>query len=904
MKLLKIFGISLGVLFLLLLIAPFLFKGKIVAAVKSATNEQLNATLSFNENIGLSLISSFPNLSLTIKDITLVNKAPFVGDTLFSTKEFNAVLDIMSVINGEQINIRKVFLVQPKIYAAILPDGSANWDIALADSAAPETLEDTASSAFSLKLRSLEIKEGQLIYDDKQGKMKASLYNLNYKLSGDFSETLMSMLSALTIEAFTYEMDGVTYLNKVKAAMDGTIEANLNQMQFAFKENTFKLNALEMLLDGSLAMPGDDMVMDLKWGVKQNDIAQFLSLIPAIYSSDMKDLQSKGKLTLNGFIKGTYNETVMPGFGLNLCIDEGWFRYTALPYPLEALNVKLSINNPDGVPDHTEINLEKLHWLLQGDAFNAKLIAKTPESDPYVDAVFAGKINLGNIANLIPLPAGTKLQGVLTSDFAAKGNMSTLDKGNYEAFEAKGSLQITKLLYATTDLPKPFKINEASMNFTPKQVLLNNFDAAIGNSDFKLKGALENFYGYYLGNATLKGNLNLLSNLLDANEWLSEEPEAAAVDTAAMSIVLLPEKIDFQFTSSIQKLLYTNMEITNFKGGIHLANQKLDLQKIALDLLGSNMKLDGFYETKNPMVPTTKIDFSIQNLDVQEAYKTFNTVKKLAPAAENISGKISTVFTMYTALTSTMQPDLNSLIAEGYLSIPQASIGNIKALNKIADVLAKPDYKQLTVSNAKIKWKVINGRVYTEPFNVKMGAQNMTLSGSTGLDQTIAYNGLINIPRKDLGAADAAINSAINQFNSALGSDLKLNEIIPLVLNIGGTFTKPEIKTNLKDLLSNQAGTLKDKALDEAKKKAKELEAKAREDVEKLRKDAEDKAKAEAQKLKAEAESKVNAEKEKLKKEAEAKRKEAEAKAKAEADKAKKQLEEEAKKKLKGLLKP
>ena len=152
MKFLKIFGISLGVLFLLLLIAPFLFKGKIVAAVKSATNEQLNATLSFNENIGLSLISSFPNLSLTINEITLINKAPFLGDTLFATKEFNAVLDIMSVINGEQINIRKVFLDQPKIYAATLPDGSANWDIALADSTASQTLEDTASSAFSLKL--------------------------------------------------------------------------------------------------------------------------------------------------------------------------------------------------------------------------------------------------------------------------------------------------------------------------------------------------------------------------------------------------------------------------------------------------------------------------------------------------------------------------------------------------------------------------------------------------------------------------------------------------------------------------------------------------------------------------------------------------------------------------------
>jgi uncharacterized protein involved in outer membrane biogenesis len=361
MKFLKVFGISLAVLILLLVITPFLFKGKIVSAVKTTTNQQLNASLTFNEDIGLSLISSFPNLSLTINDIALVNKEPFLGDTLFYAKEFSAVLDIMSVIKGEQINVRKILLDQPKIYTAILKDGKANWDITLSDTSEAQTPEDTASSAFSLKLRSLVVKDGSLVYNDEQSNMKAELLHLNYELEGDFSETLMTMLSKLSIESLTYEMDGITYLNKTKAAMQGTLEANLSQMQFAFKEHSFKLNALEMALDGTLAMPGEDMVMDLKWNVKQNDIAQFLSLIPAIYASDMKDLQTKGKLTLNGFLKGTYNETSMPGFGLNLSIDEGWFKYTALPAPMEALTVKLAIQNPDGEPDHTEINLEKLH---------------------------------------------------------------------------------------------------------------------------------------------------------------------------------------------------------------------------------------------------------------------------------------------------------------------------------------------------------------------------------------------------------------------------------------------------------------------------------------------------------------------------------------------------------------
>jgi hypothetical protein len=47
-KILKYTGITLGVIFLLLLIAPFLFKGKIVDAVKQAANDNLNASVNFS----------------------------------------------------------------------------------------------------------------------------------------------------------------------------------------------------------------------------------------------------------------------------------------------------------------------------------------------------------------------------------------------------------------------------------------------------------------------------------------------------------------------------------------------------------------------------------------------------------------------------------------------------------------------------------------------------------------------------------------------------------------------------------------------------------------------------------------------------------------------------------------
>lgn len=904
MKILKVVGIVLLVLLVTLFSLPFLFKGKIITAAKKAVNEQLNAKVDFNEEIDLSIFSSFPNLTLGIHDFRIINRAPFEGDTLFSAQEISAVLDVMSVVRGEQIQVRSIVLNQPRIKALVQADGTANWDITKADTAAAEP-QDTAAASFSLKLRELKINDASVVYKDKQSDMQAELKGLNYRMEGDFSETMMALLSELKIAALTYEMEGITYLNKVQAAMDGTLQANLSTMKFEFKEHNFKLNALEMGLDGFVAMPSNDIEMDLKWNAKKNEIGQFLSLIPAIYASDLNDLQTKGNLTLNGFVKGIYNDQKMPAFGLNLLLENAWFKYNALPAPMEDLQMKLAISNPDGEPDHTKIDLEKLHWLLQGDVFDAKLLALTPITDPYVDAVLKGSINLGNLSKLVPLPQGTKLAGNLVADVMAKGNISTLEKGQYEAFDAKGSLQVKQMVYEASDLPKPFYLNEAALNFSPKVVSLQNFDAKIGKSDMQMNGGLENFYAYYLGNAILKGNLNFNSKHFDVNEWLSEDASepAAAEDTAAVSIFEVPDNIDFQLNSKIEKLNYTNLEITNFKGGIHVANRQIDFQQVALQLLGSSMKMDGYYETKDIAQPKVKLDFNMTDLDIQQAFKTFNTVQKIAPIAGQMAGRFNASFKMYSSLSEHMQPLYESLLAEGTLGVPQATLTNINSLNKVADFVGKPEYKQMSMSNAKILWKVINGKIYTEPFDLKLGTQTMRLSGNTSLSQQIDYIGTMNVPRKDLGEANSAVNDALKQLNANAGTSIKMDENLPLVFNIGGTFTKPEIKTNIKDLLASQAGSLKNQAMDEAKRKAKELEDKARADAQKQMQEAKDKAVAEAQKAKSEAEAKLNAEKERLRLEAEAKKKEAEAKAKAEADRLKKQAEEEAKKKLKGLFK-
>src|ERR1043166_7588051 len=96
------------VLFVVLVSVPFLFKDKIVSKIKEETNKNINAKVDFGD-VGLSLIRNFPNLSLSISNLSVINVEPFAGDTLIYAKNISIAVDLMSVVSGDQVKIRKVY---------------------------------------------------------------------------------------------------------------------------------------------------------------------------------------------------------------------------------------------------------------------------------------------------------------------------------------------------------------------------------------------------------------------------------------------------------------------------------------------------------------------------------------------------------------------------------------------------------------------------------------------------------------------------------------------------------------------------------------------------------------------------------------------------------------------------
>ena len=50
-------------------------------------------------------------------------------------------------------------------------------------------------------------------------------------------------------------------------------------------------------------------------------------------------MKTSGQAIFNGFVKGTYNNSQMPAYRINLDIKNGFFQYPDLPKPVKNINL-------------------------------------------------------------------------------------------------------------------------------------------------------------------------------------------------------------------------------------------------------------------------------------------------------------------------------------------------------------------------------------------------------------------------------------------------------------------------------------------------------------------------------------------------------------------------------------
>lgn len=859
-KFLKISGITLLVLILALIALPFLFKGKIIDMARQEANKSLNATVNFSDDIGINIFSSFPKLTVSMKQVSIIGKDTFAGDTLVYLPKISVALNVMSVIKGETMEINKISLTEPKINLLVLENGKANWDISKPDTAVSA---DTGTSKFKMALEKLEIEKGNLVYDDRSLGFYTSLSQFDHTLKGDFTLDQFLMETNTTAEAITLGYGGINYLSEVKTDIKANLDMNMKDMKFVFKDNDIHLNDLQIGGEGFVDMNDADMDFDIKFNTKKTDFKTLLSIVPGIYSNSFDKIKAGGKIALEGYLKGKMTEEKMPGFGLKLDVDNGYFQYPDMPKSLQSVFVNLAIDNASGYMDNTIVNLSRFDAVVAGEAIHAGLLVKTPISDPYLDGGIKGTINLSEFRSFIPLDKATEISGKIKSDISFKGKVSTLQKMALEAFDARGTISAENFHYKDPEnLPMGTNLN-AVMSFSPQTVALETCKGNAGMSDFDLSGKIDNLFAYMFKDELLKGNFTFKSGYFNANEFLSDDKvvkEPTPADTVALQAFEVPGNIDFEFNSDVKTLIYDNLKMTNLLGKVIMRDKELFFEKVGVNLLGGSMGLNGVYDAKNPKFPFSNIDFNIQSLDIIQSFNNFDAVRKLMPVAQYTQGLFNAKLNLSNNFNQDLSMAYPTVTGNLQLGLADVAVKNLPVLNMIADQLKLSKLKNLNLKNLNFKLSIANGKVIMDSMIVPLwtGAK-AKISGFTALDQSMQYVAKLSIPRKDFGEANTALNSLTAQAKQK-GVNVTLSDIVDVDVLIGGFFNKPDVKVSLhdaknafvnsvKDQLKDQAEQQKQAAIDEAKRRADIAKQKALDSANRVKQQLIDKAAAEKKAL-------------------------------------------------------
>lgn len=845
------FGIFLVLIIGLLIATPFLFKDKLVQLAKDEANKQLNADVDFGD-FGLNLFSSFPDFRFNIKNVTIVGRNEFAGDSLLALKELSLDINLMSVIKGENYQVNALRLDNPRIKAKMLWDGKANWDIVKLPK---DTLKPTPTAEptkYNLRLSSLEIKDAYVIYDDEVSGMKAKIEDLDYELKGNFSDELLSSKNDLQIAKTTFGMGGINYLTETNIKAKGDVDIELNKNKYTFKELEIFLNDLGLYFNGFLTMEEKYMDMDLALKTTKGDFKSILSLIPVVYMKDFESVQASGTIALSASAKGIYNEKKYPEFHLALTVDNGSFKYPSLPKSVEKIYIDAKVDNPTGDLNATVIDIKKFNLVMGGNPINMHAYVKTPISDPDFDFGAVGSINLGSIKEFIPLEKNDELNGIINADLAVKGKMSYIDRKQYELLTARGTLEANSMKLKLESLPYEVFLGAIKLGFTNKFVELSAFSARMGKSDIRATGRIDNFLEYIFRDELIKGNFTVNSDLLDINQLTqsnssgtTDKPEAEKTPTAKESSVIeIPANIDFELTTSLRKVLYDNLVLDNVGGKVIMRGERLTMQDLKTNTLGGQLRLSGFYDSKNKKAPDVNLNFYVDNFDFATTFKTFNTVQKMAPIVQYASGNFSVSLENFVGkLDQNMEPDLNTISANGVLKTGNVRIGGYGPFEKLGETLKINELKSMSFQNVNFSYKIKDGRAVITPFDVKIDKVKATISGSHGFDRTIDYTWRMQIPRSLFGAqANSTINGLINQANSAVGTNFQPGETIYVDVIFGGTDMKPTIKTSIKEGLKSTLNEVKEQVVEVVKEKVAEqvdkIMEEARKEADKIMADA------------------------------------------------------------------
>lgn len=820
-KLLLIFGSLLLLILAILIAVPFFLESRIGSIIKQNVNKNINGTFDFAE-ARLSLISSFPNAELSIRDLYLINKTPFEGDTLLRSGSLSITMGIGELFKGagEPIGIKSLAIDKAMLNILVDADENANYDLAL-DSGGSPAGEDS-DSGFSLDMQSYSITNSEIRYHDGASGIALLLEAIQHQGSGDLSLSA-SELQTSTEAMVSLEMDSTRYLNRNKVNLDALIGIDLNNNKYSFLKNEAVVNQLPLVFDGYVQLFDTYQEVDIQFKTPSSDFKNFLAVIPETYSKNIADVQTTGNFVVEGEFTGKVDDEHIPMFNIKLNSSDASFKYPELPKTVRNIQIDALVENTTGIAEETVVDLRRVSFSIDEDHFNLSANIRDLMGNTKVAAKADGVIHLQNLSSAYPVSPGLNLKGLLKADLQTAFDMESIERKQYEKTRTNGYFTLSNFEYASEELANPVKISSMTVAMDPKTVTLKEMQGVTGKTDFNAKGTIRNLLGFLFNNEEVEGDFNLKSDTFVLNDFMVESGDEAASDAPDESgeAIKIPSFLDCTIEAAANTVHYDNLSLRNVSGTLRIKDQTATLTNMTSSIFNGKLSLNGKVSTKEAQ-PDFDMQLGMSGFRISETFQALDLFKALAPIATALEGTLNSQIDISGILNNDFTPNLSTITGKALAEILGTELRPEKAniLNALGNNLNFIKAGDFDIKGLKTALNFENGRVQVKPFTINYKDIAINVGGGHGFDRSLNYTATLQVPAHYLGKE---VNDLIARIDEKELKDLA----VPVTATIGGNYSDPQVKTDLTSgvkALTNQLVEIqKQKLINQGKGKANEL---------------------------------------------------------------------------------
>lgn len=909
-KKLKIVGITLGVILVLLIGAvatlwmmfpPEKLKTLIIPHVEKALGRKVElqkASLGF-----------FPQLGVNLSGVEISNtERPGFSDAPFiKVDKLLIQISVISLIT-KQPEIGKIVLKQPKVILEIDSTGAFNYDDLAVMSKENESEKQSEKNEpkksggmlvlpVPVTLKEFLIEDGGFTYIDKRSGQEFVVGDIDESIKFSIDKELKDVntsgelvLSGVSVKTKEIQKP----LKNLRVTFSHDIHADLVSGTAEIKKIRLSFQKVFLNLTGAVSNLNSIPQLDLTIDSDPIEIKDILAEIPVELVPDLAKLTASGTAELDLALKGALEPKGKLPLSGSLTLKEGMVKYTDLPKSINKINGAINFTD-------NSVDIKSLQLLFGSNpiALNGTV---NDFAQPVVDLLVKANVDLGDLKQMITLPKGASLSGIVNADFAARGKVDPSDPSK---LDIKGKADLKEVAALWPPLTKPVVVN--GMFTLSSKAIGQNLAVKIGNSSMKMDAAVTNYLSLVFADSTRNvprpsANFKITSPLLNFDEFLPPSKETAPAqssssgktETASGPLIAPLPGVDMKGSISASRIVYKDVEMKNMQMQVAVINDIADVD-INTGFARGTITEKIHADLRNTKSVKINNKLSITNVEVNDLLSRFGNFIKPTTALNRELGNVQNNFygsiNLKSDLTTqggTSEELSKSLTGEINAKLANGKISNSLILSRVSGILNKfIDVKDISFRNLKTTLRINNETVFFDEFDLQSDmAGDWKLRGSVGFDAGLDMFIDHRMTKSSSDKVLAVQNSSKSKLQGLLqgtklsaASDLLDNVGIPsdnegritLKIAVGGTASDPkpsftgfgegskstssneqqqtpkaQVTQKVKDTVEKSKATVEKKVAEETKKLEQELKQKlpvTKDQEEKLKKQATEKLK-------------------------------------------------------------